>query len=113
MKQLLLEHRAALRGKYELVSFRGGGNFSEVWEARHVRTGLRVAIKILNHAKMKDAKLKPERESLVMRLLSLGRHPHIAHFYEAIRPAATADQYTYIVMELAESGELHDDVTVT
>uniref|UniRef100_K3YZK6 Non-specific serine/threonine protein kinase n=1 Tax=Setaria italica TaxID=4555 RepID=K3YZK6_SETIT len=99
MKPLPPAHLAALRGR--------------VWEARHLRTGLRVAIKILCHAKMRAAKLKPEREPRVMRLLSLGRHPHVARFYEAIRPPAAGDnQYTYIVMELAESGELHDHVAV-
>ncbi|CAN6192252.1 unnamed protein product [Urochloa humidicola] len=100
-------HVAALRGRYELLSMRGKGGFAEVWEARHLRTGHRVAIKIIsNNLGCNNKKVKVEREIGVMRLLR--RHPHVARFYEAIRAA----DYTYVVMELAASGELYDHVAV-
>ncbi|KAG2603638.1 hypothetical protein PVAP13_4NG001900 [Panicum virgatum] len=97
---------AALRGRYELHSLRGQGEFAEVWEweARHLRTGHWVAIKII----------APHSQScfevFVMRLLSLRQpqHPHIVRFYEAAR----SSDHTYIVMELAEGGQLHDHVAV-
>ncbi|RLN11714.1 hypothetical protein C2845_PM09G00080 [Panicum miliaceum] len=91
--------------------------FAEVWEARHLRTGHRVAIKItillkgkgkgkaaaasIDHQQIKKA---VEREVFVMRLLSLRQpqHPHIVRFYEAVR----SGDHTYVVMELAESGQL-------
>ncbi|CAN6166236.1 unnamed protein product [Urochloa humidicola] len=100
-------HVEALRGRYELVSMKGQGSFAEVWEARHLRTGHRVAIKIIsNNIVCNTKKVKVEREIGMMRLLR--RHPHIARFYEAIRAA----DHTYVVMELAASGELYDHVAV-
>ncbi|OEL38530.1 SNF1-related protein kinase catalytic subunit alpha KIN11, partial [Dichanthelium oligosanthes] len=98
-----------LRGRYELLSLRGQGSFAEVWEARHLRTGLRVAIKIIlchANATTKNNKDDVEREIRVMRLLR--HHPHVVRFHEAI----VAGDHTYIVMELAESGELYDHVAI-
>lgn len=43
------QHRELLE-RYELVRVRGRGSFAQVWEARHRRTGLSVAVKILNLA---------------------------------------------------------------
>ncbi|CAD6340636.1 unnamed protein product [Miscanthus lutarioriparius] len=51
---------------------------------------------------------KIAREIRVMRLLSQGHHPHVIRFYEAMATHA----HTYIVMELAESGQLHDHVVL-
>jgi 5'-AMP-activated protein kinase catalytic alpha subunit len=104
-------HQAALRERYELQSLRGKGSFAKVWEARHRRTGLKVAIKIISHAEMLAQGLSTDkiaREIRVMRLLSQGHHPHIIRFYEAMATHA----HTYIVMELAESGQLHDHVVL-
>ncbi|CAD6338092.1 unnamed protein product [Miscanthus lutarioriparius] len=51
---------------------------------------------------------KIAREIRVMRLLSQGHHPHVIRFYEAMATHA----HTYIVMELSESGQLHDHVVL-
>ena len=102
---------AALRGRYELHSLRGQGTFAEVWEARHLRTGHRVAIKIIAPPHSQSC-----LEVFVMRLLSLRQpqHPHIVRFYEyeAVRSRSGDHTTTYIVMELAEQGQLHDLVAV-
>ncbi|RLM54426.1 hypothetical protein C2845_PM10G00970 [Panicum miliaceum] len=104
---------ATLRGRYELHSLRGQGKSTEVWEARHLRTGHPVAIKIIilkGKGKALTINKAVEREVFVMRLLSLRQpqHPHIVRFYEAVR----SGDHTYIVMELAESGQLYDHVAV-
>ncbi|KAG2608788.1 hypothetical protein PVAP13_4KG013605 [Panicum virgatum] len=103
---------AALRGRYELHSLRGQGTFAEVWEARHLRTGHQVAIKIILAAPQSQISF----EVFVMRLLSLRQpqHPHIVRFYEyeAVRSRSGDHTTTYIVMELAEQGQLHDLVAV-
>ncbi|WVZ82996.1 hypothetical protein U9M48_030189 [Paspalum notatum var. saurae] len=100
-----------LRGRYELLSVRGKGASAEVWEARHLRTGLKVAIKILRHHHSDDdasssccRRKKVEREVVVMRLLR--HHPHIIRLLEA----AFTNDHAFIVMELAEWGQLYDHV---
>ncbi|KAL6861355.1 hypothetical protein ACP4OV_017055 [Aristida adscensionis] len=113
-------HAAALRGRYSLQSVRGMGTFAEVWEARHRRTGLRVAVKILSLAKLQQLQVparKVEREVSVMRRLRC--HPHIVRFHEAFVSGAGAGaagggggEHVYIVMELAEQGQLHDYVSI-
>ncbi|KAF8722080.1 hypothetical protein HU200_022712 [Digitaria exilis] len=105
MKPVAAAHLAALRGRYELLRSKGNGSFADVWEARHLRTGHRVAVKIISHAKLADEFAGDvDREIAAMRLLR--HHPHIAHLHEAIRGA----DHTYIVMELAASGDLYDYV---
>nr|CAB3494026.1 unnamed protein product [Digitaria exilis]CAB3498524.1 unnamed protein product [Digitaria exilis] len=105
MKPVAAAHLAALRGRYELLRSKGNGSFADVWEARHLRTGHRVAVKIISHAKLADEFAGDvDREIAAMRLLR--HHPHIAHLHEAIRGA----DHTYLVMELAASGDLYDYV---
>lgn len=97
---------AVLRDRYELQSLRGNGSSAEVWEARHRRTGHKVAIKIISHANTDKKKIA--REIRVMRLLSQGQHPHVIRFIEAMSTHA----HTFIVMELAASGQLYDHVVL-
>uniref|UniRef100_A0A0D9WWI1 non-specific serine/threonine protein kinase n=1 Tax=Leersia perrieri TaxID=77586 RepID=A0A0D9WWI1_9ORYZ len=99
------QHRELLE-RYELVRILGRGSFAQVWEARHRRTGLAVAVKILRLAAGGVPIRKVEREITVMRLL---RHPHIVRFHEAI--AGGDGEHVYIVMELAAKGQLYDHVT--
>ncbi|KAL6606432.1 hypothetical protein ACP70R_042085 [Stipagrostis hirtigluma subsp. patula] len=96
-------HQPALRGRYSLEHRLGVGSFAEVWEARHRRTGVKVAVKILCPAMVRT---KVDREVGVMRLLR--HHPHIARFHEAI----AGGHHVYIVMDLAEQGQLHDYVSI-
>ncbi|EEC81678.1 hypothetical protein OsI_25240 [Oryza sativa Indica Group] len=103
------QHRELLE-RYELVRVRGRGSFAQVWEARHRRTGLSVAVKILNLAGLLASGIpirKVEREIAVMRLLN---HPHIVRFHEAIA-GGDGGGHVYIVMELATQGQLYDYVT--
>ncbi|TVT99338.1 hypothetical protein EJB05_55338, partial [Eragrostis curvula] len=100
-------HEAALQGRYSLVAVRGNGQSAEVWEARHRLTGVKVAVKIICLANSGVPMAKVEREILVMRLLR--HHPHIVHLYEAV--VSSENKAVYLVMELAEQGELFYYVT--
>ncbi|KAG7543881.1 Protein kinase domain [Arabidopsis thaliana x Arabidopsis arenosa] len=88
---------------YKIGKTLGYGSFAKVKLALHVATGHKVAIKILNRAKIKNMgiEIKVQREIKILRLLM---HPHIIRQYEVIE---TPDDI-YVVMEYVKSGELFD-----
>lgn len=82
----------------------GGGSFGTVKAAVHVKTGKRVAIKIINRECMQQesgAEDKVRREIHILRLL---QNPHIVRLYEVIQ----TPNDIYLVMEYVASGELFE-----
>lgn len=81
----------------------GKGSFGKVKEARHVISGEKLAIKILE-----KEKLKKEEDLVRIRreidILSRVRHPNIIQLYEVIETS----KYFFFVMECAEKGELSE-----
>ncbi|XP_078445636.1 SNF1-related protein kinase catalytic subunit alpha KIN10-like [Wolffia australiana] len=88
---------------YILGKTLGIGSFGKVKIARHILTGQKVAIKILNRRKIKsmDMEEKVRRE---MKILKLFMHPHIIRLYEVIETQTDI----YVVMEYVANGELFD-----
>jgi len=82
----------------------GEGGFAEVHLAVHKKTGLRVAVKVMNKEaleKMGDLH-RAYREIETMK--RLGCHPHICHLYQV----AETEEDIYLVMEYISGGELFD-----
>lgn len=71
--------------------------------AEHEITGHRVAIKIINKAKLKSSKAeqKIKRE---MNILKMFHHPHIIRLYEVIE----TELDLFMIMEYVQGGELFD-----
>lgn len=88
-------------GDYRLGATIGQGSFGTVREAEHVRTGQRVAVKIVDNKKMDRDKL--QEEIRIQRLLD---HPHVVRIYDVIE----TDCSIFIVMELVGGGELFDHI---
>ncbi|CAA0826859.1 SNF1-related protein kinase catalytic subunit alpha KIN10 [Striga hermonthica] len=88
---------------YRVGKTLGHGSFGKVKIAEHIRTGHKVAIKILNRRKMKspDMEEKVRREIKICRLFV---HPHVIRLYEVIETPADI----YVVMEYVPRGELFD-----
>ncbi|EYU35796.1 hypothetical protein ABFS82_09G042500 [Erythranthe guttata] len=88
---------------YRLGKTLGHGSFGKVKIAEHIRTGHKVAIKILNRRRMKspDMEEKVRREIKICRLFV---HPHVIRLYEVIETPADI----YVVMEYVMRGELFD-----
>ncbi|KAG9154768.1 hypothetical protein Leryth_014262 [Lithospermum erythrorhizon] len=88
---------------YRLGRTLGHGAFGKVKIAEHIRTGHKVAVKILNRRKIRstDMEEKVKREIKICRLFV---HPHIIRLYEVIETPADI----YVVMEYVKSGELFD-----
>lgn len=101
-----MENRGGvLMHRYELGRLLGQGTFAKVYYARNIRTGMSVAIKMIDKEKVLKAGMidQIKREISVMRLV---RHPHVVELYEVM---ATKTKI-YFVIEYAKGGELFDKV---
>ncbi|XBI19114.1 hypothetical protein VPH35_060726 [Triticum aestivum] len=88
---------------YRIGKTLGIGSFGKVKIAEHIKTGHKVAVKILNRRKIKNMEME-EKVKREIKILRLFMHPHIIRLYEVIE--APAD--IYVVMEYVKSGELFD-----
>ncbi|CAG9312199.1 unnamed protein product [Blepharisma stoltei] len=90
-------------GHYILGKTIGQGTFGKVKIGTHILTGEKVAIKILEKAKISD-KNDVERVAREIHILKLLRHPNIVQLYEIIE----TPKLLYLIMEFASGGELFD-----
>ncbi|XP_035230297.1 serine/threonine-protein kinase NIM1-like [Stegodyphus dumicola] len=87
-------------GFYRMKEELGTGNFSQVKAATHALTKERVAVKILDKAKLdKKTQMMLAREIASMESL---HHPHVIRLYEVLETFSKI----YLVMEHANGGEL-------
>eukprot|EP00437_Effrenium_voratum_P055875 CAMPEP_0181525444 /NCGR_PEP_ID=MMETSP1110-20121109/68971_1 /TAXON_ID=174948 /ORGANISM="Symbiodinium sp., Strain CCMP421" /LENGTH=657 /DNA_ID=CAMNT_0023656249 /DNA_START=111 /DNA_END=2081 /DNA_ORIENTATION=+ len=90
-------------GHYILGKTIGEGTFGKVKLGRHILTGERVAVKVLEKERIQEV-ADIERVAREVQLLKLIRHPHVVQLYEIIE---TKGQL-YLIMEYASGGELFD-----
>lgn len=92
-------------GPYRLGSTLGVGTFGKVKLAIHEDTSLKVAIKIVNKAKMlsMDMHEKIRREITILQNL---HHPHVVRLYELIDTPTDI----FMVIEYVSGGELFDHI---
>ena len=90
-------------GKYKIGKTLGHGSFGKVKLAKHILTGVEVAIKIINRSKIRSAEMsdKVRREIQILMML---KHPHIIRLYEVIETPTEI----FLVMEFVSGGELFD-----
>lgn len=94
-----------LMQQYELGKLLGQGTFAKVHHARNLKTGMSVAIKIIDKAKVFKVGMinQIKREISVMRLV---RHPNVVELYEVM----ASKTKIYFVMEYVKGGELFNKV---
>lgn len=91
-----------IAGLYDLEERLGSGHFAEVKLARHVFTGERVAVKVIDKLKLDDtAKHHLYQE---VRCMKLVQHPNIVRLYEVI----DTNTKLYLVQELGDGGDMYD-----
>ncbi|KAF7213022.1 maternal embryonic leucine zipper kinase isoform X2 [Nothobranchius furzeri] len=97
------EHRGAaeLHRYYEVYETIGSGGFAKVKLGRHISTGEKVAIKIMNKKDLGDDLPRVKVEIEAMKNLS---HQHICRLYQVIE---TSTQI-FMVLEYCPGGELFD-----
>jgi serine/threonine protein kinase len=88
-------------GSYAVEKVLGKGSFAEVKLGRHVKTGERVALKLIEKSSIVQGRRKVhlQREIKFLKLLC---HPHISLLYEVIE----TDRHVVLIMEHASGGEL-------
>jgi len=98
----------ALFDYYDFEADLGEGTFGKVKLAVHKETKEKVAIKILEKAKIVDEADK-ERISREIQILKILRHPNITQLYEIIEDSVNL----YLIMEYSMGGELFDYIVAS
>ena len=95
-------NESKIAGMYDLEERLGSGHFAEVKLARHVFTGERVAVKVIDKLKLDEtAKHHLYQE---VRCMKLVQHPNIVRLYEVIDTKTKL----YLVQELGDGGDMYD-----
>lgn len=92
-------------GKYELGRTIGEGTFAKVKYSRNVETGEKVAIKVLDKAKILQHQMVEQikREISTMKII---RHPNVVQLFEVM----ASKTKVYLVLEFINGGELFDKI---
>ncbi|XP_034281521.1 SNF-related serine/threonine-protein kinase-like [Pantherophis guttatus] len=94
-----------MAGLYDLGRRLGRGHFAEVRLARHVFTGERVAVKVIEKGRLGGAAAaRLRREVGCMKLV---QHPNVVRLYQVLETPARL----YLVLELGDGGDLFDLLT--
>lgn len=91
-----------IAGLYDLQETLGCGHFAVVKVARHVFTGERVAVKVIDKTKLDEI----SRAHLVkeVRCMKLVQHPNVVRLYEVI----DTQTKLYLVQELGDGGDMYE-----
>ncbi|XP_072157166.1 uncharacterized protein Snrk isoform X1 [Bemisia tabaci] len=91
-----------IAGMYDLEETLGRGHFAVVKLARHVFTGEKVAVKVIDKTKLDDV----SRAHLFqeVRCMKLVQHPNVVRLYEVI----DTHSKLYLILELGDGGDLYD-----
>ncbi|KAM6566379.1 hypothetical protein CsatA_025507 [Cannabis sativa] len=94
-------------GKYRLIRYLGQGSFAKVIEAKPLSNNdsPNVAIKIFKRKNL-DPEMEPRIIDEVEAMRRLHHHPNIIKIHEVM----ATKTYIYLVMELAENGELFNKI---
>lgn len=92
-------------GMYDLRETLGKGHFSVVKLAEHVISKQKVAIKVIEKAKLNALELEHlHHEVRVMKML---RHPNVVRLYQVFDTTARL----YLILELGSGGDLYDHIS--
>ncbi|KAM9507968.1 uncharacterized protein ACIB01_000261 isoform 3-T4 [Guaruba guarouba] len=93
-----------IAGLYDLGRTLGTGRFAVVKLARHVFTGQRVAVKVIDKSKLAGGAAGQLLQEV--RCMKLVQHPNVVRLYEVI------DTHTklYLILELGDGGDMFDHI---
>ncbi|XP_011647737.1 SNF-related serine/threonine-protein kinase [Pogonomyrmex barbatus] len=91
-----------IAGLYDLEETLGRGHFAVVKLARHVFTGEKVAVKVIDKSKLDEV----SRAHLCqeVRCMKLVQHPNVVRLYEVI----DTQTKLYLILEFGDGGDLYD-----
>ncbi|XP_069577597.1 SNF-related serine/threonine-protein kinase-like [Brachyistius frenatus] len=102
MAGLKRHHDGKIAGLYDLDKTLGRGHFAVVKLARHVFTGEKVAVKVIDKTKLDPvARAHLFQE---VRCMKMVQHPNVVRLYEVIDTATKL----YLILELGDGGDMYD-----
>ena len=91
-----------IAGSYDLEETIGKGHFAVVKLARHVFTGEKVAVKVIDKLKLDEvSKQHLFQEVICMKLV---QHPNVVRLYEVI----DTQSKLYLILEWGDGGDMYD-----
>ncbi|CAK1586082.1 unnamed protein product [Parnassius mnemosyne] len=93
---------AKIAGLYDLLDTLGSGHFAVVKSARHVFTGEKVAVKVIDKSKLDEVSKSHLFQEV--RCMKLVQHPNVVRLYEVI----DTQTKLYLILELGDGGDLYD-----
>ncbi|KAL0962097.1 hypothetical protein UPYG_G00335610 [Umbra pygmaea] len=95
-------HDGKIAGLYDLDKTLGRGHFAVVKLARHVFTGEKVAVKVIDKSRLDQvARAHLFQE---VRCMKLVQHPNVVRLYEVI----DTQTKLYLILELGDGGDMYD-----
>uniref|UniRef100_A0A8C4QE57 SNF-related serine/threonine-protein kinase n=1 Tax=Eptatretus burgeri TaxID=7764 RepID=A0A8C4QE57_EPTBU len=91
-----------IAGLYDLERTLGRGHFAVVKLARHVFTGEKVAVKVIDKSKLDAAATAHLFQEV--RCMKLVQHPNVVRLYEVI----DTQTKLYLILELGDGGDMYD-----
>ncbi|XP_033252792.1 SNF-related serine/threonine-protein kinase-like [Drosophila miranda] len=93
---------SGIAGLYDLEETLGSGHFAVVKLARHVFTGAKVAVKVVDKSKLDEVSKAHLFQEV--RCMKLVQHPNVVRLYEVM----DTQTKLYLVLELGDGGDLYD-----
>ncbi len=95
-------HDGKIAGSYDLEETIGKGHFAVVKLGRHVFSGEKVAVKVIDKNKLDDVSKAHLFQEV--RCMKLVQHPNVVRLYEVI----DTQTKLYLILELGDGGDLYD-----
>ncbi|XP_066249817.1 SNF-related serine/threonine-protein kinase-like isoform X1 [Euwallacea similis] len=99
---LLRTYDGKIAGLYDLEETLGRGHFAVVKLARHVFTGEKVAVKVIDKSKLDEVSKAHLFQEV--RCMKLVQHPNVVRLYEVIDTATKL----YLILEWGDGGDLYE-----
>ncbi|CAH1170330.1 unnamed protein product [Phaedon cochleariae] len=96
------QYDGKIAGLYDLEETLGRGHFAVVKLARHVFTGEKVAVKVIDKNKLDE--ISKAHLFQEVRCMKLVQHPNVVRLYDVIDTATKL----YLILELGDGGDLYE-----
>lgn len=105
-KRTTSSHRQdkSIAGLYDMERSLGSGHFAVVKLARHVFSGEKVAIKVIDKTKLDD--VAKDHLYQEVRCMKLVQHPNVVRLYQVI----DTQSKLYLILEYGDGGDMYDHI---
>ena len=101
-RKLRSDFDGKIAGLYDLEETIGEGHFAVVKLARHVFTGEKVAVKVIDKNKLDEVSKAHLFQEV--RCMKLVQHPNVVRLYQVIN----TETKLYLILELGDGGDMYD-----